>query len=38
MINQYGNDYIRVDAKYELNDDPAHTSLYSVAMATRVGI
>ena len=32
MLNQYGNDQIRVDAKYELNDDPTHISLYFVAM------
>ena len=38
MLNQYGNDQIRVDAKYELNDDPDHISLYLVAMATRVGL
>ena len=35
MLNQYGNDYIRVESKYELIDDPAHISFYSVAMATR---
>ena len=38
MLNQYGNDQIRVDAKYELNDDLAHISLYLVAMTTRVWI
>ena len=36
MLNQYGNDLIRVDAKYELNDDPTHISLYLAAMTTRV--
>ena len=36
MLNKYGNYQIRVDAKYELNDDTAHISLYLVAMTTRV--
>ena len=35
MLNQYGNYQIRVDAKYELNDDPYNTSFYLVTMSTR---